>query len=717
VRASASSRDDLARLLEEQAALRRVATLVARGVTPTKVFAAVAQEVGQLLDVDSAHVGRYEPDGSATTVAGWTKGGDELPLGIRIPLDDQSLVARVLRTGRAQRVDNYENLPGALAAAARALGVRSSVGVPIEVEGRFWGIMAVSSRSDEPLPADTEDRTTAFTELVGTAIANGQARTEVTRLGEAQAALRRVATLAARGATADDVFTAVAEEVGLLLGVEYASMFRFDGEASATIVADRGARAPDSLTVGTQLPLSGDNVTAQVRRTGRPARIDDYAKVSGPIAAEAHKRGIRAAVATPIVVEGRLWGAMVGATRKTERLPPDTVARIGAFTELVATAIANTEARAEVARLAQEQAALRRVATLVARGASPTEVFDAVAGEMAGVLDAEQVIVSRFEPEPALTILTNPGHHEDTRGRGTRLALDGPSVARSVWETGRPARIDDWEGLPGSLAAIARDTGIGSSVGAPLIVEGRVWGVIAASWGTDPPPAATEERMMEFAELVDTAIANADSRAELTASRARVLDAGDSARRRVVRDLHDGAQQRLVHTIVTLKLAQRSHRQRDGTTESLIAEALAQAEEANAELRELAHGMHPSALTHGGLRAGVDALVSRINLPVTVDVAGGRYSSAIEASAYFVVAEALTNVVKHARARQAQVTASVDAGVLGVEVRDDGVGGADPDGDGLVGLDDRVAALGGQLRIHSPPGEGTLVAATLPLAV
>jgi signal transduction histidine kinase len=286
-----------------------------------------------------------------------------------------------------------------------------------------------------------------------------------------------------------------------------------------------------------------------------------------------------------------------------------------------------------------------------------------------------------------------------------------------VWETGRPARIDDWEGLPGSLAAIARDTGIGSSVGAPLIVEGRVWGVIAASWGTDPPPAATEERMMEFAELVDTAIANADSRAELTASRARVLDAGDSARRRVVRDLHDGAQQRLVHTIVTLKLAQRSHRQRDGTTESLIAEALAQAEEANAELRELAHGMHPSALTHGGLRAGVDALVSRINLPVTVDVAGGRYPSAIEASAYFVVAEALTNVVKHARARQAQVTASVDAGVLGVEVRDDGIGGADPDGDGLVGLDDRVAALGGHLRIHSPPGEGTLIAATLPLAV
>jgi len=145
VRARTSSRDDLARLLEEQAALRRVATLVARGVAPTQVFAAVAQEVGQLLDVDSAHVGRYEPDGSATTVGAWTKGGDKLPLGTRIPCDDHSLVTRVLRTGQAQRVDSYENLPGALAAAARALGVRSSVGVPIEVEGRFWGVMAVAS--------------------------------------------------------------------------------------------------------------------------------------------------------------------------------------------------------------------------------------------------------------------------------------------------------------------------------------------------------------------------------------------------------------------------------------------------------------------------------------------------------------------------------------------------------------------------------------------
>ena len=395
--ASASSRDDLARLLEEQAALRRVATLVARGVAPTKVFAAVAQEVGQLLDVDSAHVGRYEPDGSATTVAGWTKGGDELPLGTRIPLDDHSLVARVLRTGRAQRVDNYENLPGALAAAARALGVRSSVGVPIEVEGRFWGIMAVSSRSNEPLPADTEDRTTAFTELVGTAIANGQARTEVARLGEAQAALRRVATLAARGATADDVFTAVAEEVGLLLGVEYASMFRFDGEASATIVADRGARAPDSLTVGTQLPLSGDNVTAQVRRTGRPARIDDYAKVSDPIAAEAHKR-----VFAPPWPRRSSWKGGSGAPGRSHAQDRAPAAghrgRIGAFTELVATAIAGTkrEPRWHASRRSRPPCGGRDTGRT--RGL-PDRGLRRRGGRDGRVLDAEQVIVSGSSPK------------------------------------------------------------------------------------------------------------------------------------------------------------------------------------------------------------------------------------------------------------------------------------------------------------------------------
>jgi signal transduction histidine kinase len=258
--------------------------------------------------------------------------------------------------------------------------------------------------------------------------------------------------------------------------------------------------------------------------------------------------------------------------------------------------------------------------------------------------------------------------------------------------------------------------GIRSSVGCPIVVDGRLWGVIAASSKSATPfPADTESQIAEFTELVATAIANADGRAQLVASRARVLTAGDDARRRVVRDLHDGAQQRLVQTIVTLKLARRTGQDDGESKDGLVAEALDQAEQANAELRELAHGILPPVLARGGLSAGIDALVSRMRVPVDVAVAGERLAAEIEASAYFVVAEALTNVVKHSRAQSAEVKVSVQDSVLHLDVRDDGVGGARSDGSGLLGLNDRVAALGGRLRVESPPGGGTRIAATLPL--
>jgi len=232
----------------------------------------------------------------------------------------------------------------------------------------------------------------------------------------------------------------------------------------------------------------------------------------------------------------------------------------------------------------------------------------------------------------------------------------------------------------------------------------------------ESPPAGTEERMAQFAQLLDTAIANADSRDQLTASRARLLTAADEARRRVVRDLHDGAQQRLVHTIVMLKLAQRALREKDEEAESLVGAALEQAEQGHTELRELAHGILPAVLTRGGLGEGVRSVVGRLDLPVQVDVPAERFPADIEASAYFIVAEALTNVVKHANAGRAEVRASVEDGMLHVEVRDDGIGGADPGGHGLVGIADRATALGGRLKIENPVGGGTLVAATLPLA-
>ena len=230
----------------------------------------------------------------------------------------------------------------------------------------------------------------------------------------------------------------------------------------------------------------------------------------------------------------------------------------------------------------------------------------------------------------------------------------------------------------------------------------------------EPRPADPEERMVQFAGLLGTAIANADGRDQLRASRARLLTEGDEARRRVVRDLHDGAQQRQVHTIIALKLALRALRANDPDAESLVAAALDHAQRGHAELRELAHGILPSVLTRGGLRAAVDTLVAGLDLPVEVEAGAERLPAAIEASAYFIVAEALTNVVKHAHAKRAAVTARVEDGTLRVRVRDDGIGGARPDGSGLLGLADRLAVLDGQLRVESPADGGTLVAADIP---
>jgi signal transduction histidine kinase len=221
--------------------------------------------------------------------------------------------------------------------------------------------------------------------------------------------------------------------------------------------------------------------------------------------------------------------------------------------------------------------------------------------------------------------------------------------------------------------------------------------------------------MAEFTELVGTAISNIQAREDLAASRARIVAAADDERRRVVRDLHDGAQQRLVHTIITLKLANRALQPNHEPGSELLAEALQQAERANVELRELAHGILPAVLTSGGLRAGVEALASRMPVPVEVTVAVDRLPAPFEATAYFVVAESLTNIAKHARATGATVRAQVEDGTLQLQVRDDGVGGARPDGSGLVGLADRLAVLDGRLTVANQAGGGTLVAADIPL--
>jgi signal transduction histidine kinase len=253
-------------------------------------------------------------------------------------------------------------------------------------------------------------------------------------------------------------------------------------------------------------------------------------------------------------------------------------------------------------------------------------------------------------------------------------------------------------------------------VSSPIVVEGQLWGGLAVhTTQVQQLPPDTEGHLEEFTELVATAIANTQARSELSASRARIVVATDEERRRVVRDLHDGAQQRLVHTVVTLQMASRALEDASGEVSPLVAEALQHAEGATGELRELAHGILPAVLTRGGLRAGVDALASRMQVPVEIGVSVERLPREVEATAYFVVAEALTNVTKHSRADHAVVSAKVENEDLHIEVRDDGIGGATAAGTGLVGLADRVAALEGTVRLESPVDGGTLLAVDIPV--
>jgi len=709
--ANTQARAQVRALADEQAALRRVATLVAREVPAEEVLTAVAEECGRLFGTKDIGMVRYE--GNRHVVMAITgQFADIFPVGTEASLDEERAVSRVYRTGAAVRVEDFTSIGEPV----RSLGLRSAVAIPINVEGRLWGAIAMASARPEPLPPDTESRLGQFTELTATAIANTESRARLDELTDEQAALRRVATLVAKGASLPAVLAGVAEEASRALGHVDCRLWRDEGDGTATLVAVADSGSGSGLVVGMRVETDGDSRIGHALREGRSSRIDDYSSAGGPAAAVARSRGYRASLVHPIFVGERVWGATQFVSYDQEPVPLEVETRIMRFSDLVATAIANSEARAEVARLAEEQAALRRVATLVAQGAPAGAVFDTVAAEIKGLLEADHVTVSRYEPGNEVTLLAHRAPDGQATGTGMRMSYEGDNVHAMVWRTQRPARMESHEGARGPIAEMARSVDVRVSVATPIVVDGRLWGVVSAGWsGDESPRPDTEQRMAQFGQLVDTAIANADSRDQLTASRARLLTAGDQARRQVVRDLHDGAQQQLVHAIVTLKLAQRALREGDGQAESLLGDALSHAERGNEELRELAHGILPAVLTHGGLRAGVRSLATRLDVPVRVHVPSERFSAEVEASAYFVVAEALTNVVKHAQAEGAEVSASVGDGMLRVEVRDDGRGGADPGGHGLVGMSDRVSALGGRLEIDSPPGAGTRVTASLPL--
>ncbi|MGZ4626614.1 MAG: GAF domain-containing sensor histidine kinase, partial [Kineosporiaceae bacterium] len=284
--------------------------------------------------------------------------------------------------------------------------------------------------------------------------------------------------------------------------------------------------------------------------------------------------------------------------------------------------------------------------------------------------------------------------------------------------TRRPGRVDTYEGLAGPLAARLRELGVRSEVGAPVVVDGQVWGALIA--GTDqavPLPLGTEDRVASFAELIATAVSNALAHEELLASRARIVTAAQDARRRLARDLHDGAQQHLVAALIALQLADQRFDRDPDRTRQLLREAIDHTRGGLAELRQLAAGVHPAVLTTRGLRDAVEALARRSPLPVDVEVVVARFPVDVEAAAYFVVAEALTNAIKHAEAGHAWIRIDSRGALLEVEIGDDGRGGTDPDGSGLRGLADRVEALGGGLIVDSPPDGGTRVHARFPVGV
>ena len=487
-------------LVTEQAALRKVAILVAREPMPDQLFAGVAEQVACVLAVPHVRLVRYEPEGPVV-VGGFNGDDDEpFPIGSRWPLG---------RTGvtpvRAVRVQDYVPTMQEIAAVARDAGMDSAVASPIVVARRSWGAIVVLSPRQEALPTDTASRLTVFTELVATAIANAESRAALARLADEQAALRRVAMIAARESSPVGVFGAVADEAARVSEAEAVGILRFESDGTATLVAQ--SETPwDPPPLGTSFTLEGENVVAAVHRTGEATRSDDWSSATGSVAAMAHVLGVRSALAAPIVVEGRLWGALIAATSQIEPLQEETELRIGEFTELVATAISNAEGRAALGLLADEQAALRRVAELVARGSKPEDVFRAVSAEVGVLFGADFGEVVKFEEDETVTVFAA------TESAGERDTPDSGCGVHQVRETGRSTRFDSDDLSAAEIGPLARSLGTRSGVASPIVVDGKLWGAITAVSLDRALAPGAEHRLNEFTVLVATAIANTQAR-------------------------------------------------------------------------------------------------------------------------------------------------------------------------------------------------------------
>jgi len=393
---------------------------------------------------------------------------------------------------------------------------------------------------------------------------------------------------------------------------------------------------------------------------------------------------------------------------------------VAALTSLVLAAVTAERSTSERAQraLTAEQAALRRIATLVAGDAASKRVFEQVTAEAARTVEASAASLARFEEGDMVTFVGGWSESGTLAFPvGSRLSLDGTGILAAVRATGEPQRIDRYGGQAGEVVERFTSFGYGSATAAPVKLGGQVWGaLVAAGPGDAPLPAGSERRLADFAELVAQALANADAYRKLATSRARIVEAGDIERRRLERNLHDGAQQRLVSLALQLRMLRSTLREDPASAESLLSRADAELGRAIDELRELARGIHPAVLTNLGLVAALHSLAERAPVPVEFTrTPDKRLPDSVEAAIYYLVAEAITNVAKYAQATRTSVAVERSNGIATVVVSDDGVGGAEPvHGSGLVGLADRVEALGGRLHVESPPGRGTCLTAEIP---
>ena len=616
-------------------------------------------EVGTLLDTDITVVGRYDGDGAATAIGSWSASPGGVPVGTRSVVGGRNVLTLVAETGRPARVDGYDDASGEAAEIARHHGWRSSIAAPIIVEGRLWGVMLVATQRPESFPAGAEERLAAFTDLVATALANAQAHDEVRRFGEEQAALGRVATLVAAGAAPEQVFTAVVEEASSLLGLERIELVQYEDDVRGTVIAASGDHP---FPTGTTWSLDDPSVMATVARTRRAARIDDYADLDGRDRRGGARRRIPVGDRR---ADHRRRPSLGRDHRDLDRSGADS-RTVGSPSRPVHRACRDRGRKRRGAAMLSHSSptsrpALRRVATLVARGVQPDAIFSAVGEEIGRLFGSSITTVGRFEPDAQALVALGVGTGNEGIPIGSRWELDDLLASAQVFRTGRSVRVDevDWSAVQGSarpdrasswrrLDGCEPDLRRGPSVGRRKRL------------GHKPLPPEAEGRLEKFSELIATAIANAESSAELAASRRRIVAAADEARRRIERDLHDGIQQRLIALTFRARAMTRRPPRRTASLAVEVAEGL---KDASDELREVSRGIHPTILTEAGLGPALRALARRSNIPVDVDVRlDKRLPAPVEAAAYYIASEALTNVAKHAHANVVQLIAAHDNG-------------------------------------------------------